>query len=32
MIFSKENVDDLNAVISVKVVPEDYQPKVEKAI
>lgn len=32
MIFSKENVDELNAVISVKISPEDYQPKVDKAM
>jgi trigger factor len=32
MIFSKENVDELNAVISVKVSPEDFQPQLDKAI
>jgi trigger factor len=32
MIFSKENVDELNAVISVKISPDDYQPKVDKAM
>jgi len=28
----KENVDELNAVLKVKVIPEDYQSKVESAI
>jgi trigger factor len=32
MIFSKENVDELNAVISVKVSQEDFQPQLDKAI
>lgn len=32
MIFSKENVDELNAVISVQVSQEDFQPHLDKAI
>lgn len=32
MIFSKENVDELNAVISVQVSQEDFQPQLDKAI
>jgi len=32
MNITKEKVGDLNAVVTVKITPEDYQAKVEKAI
>ncbi len=32
MNITKENTGDLNAVLTVKIAPEDYQEKVEKAI
>ncbi|MDB5010137.1 MAG: trigger factor [Mucilaginibacter sp.] len=32
MNISKENIDNLNAVVTISMNPEDYQPRVDKAI
>ncbi|HEY0244151.1 MAG TPA: trigger factor [Mucilaginibacter sp.] len=32
MNISKENIDSLNAVVTINMKPEDYQPRVDKAI
>jgi len=32
MNISKENIDSLNAVVTININPEDYQPRVDKAI
>src|SRR5476651_99675 len=32
MNISKENIDKLNAVVTINMNPEDYQPRVDKAI
>jgi trigger factor len=32
MNISKENIDQLNAVVTININPEDYQPRVDKAI
>src|SRR3978361_1537819 len=32
MNISKENIDSLNAVVTINMNPEDYQPRVDKAI
>jgi trigger factor len=32
MNISKENIDTLNAVVTININPEDYQPRVDKAI
>ena len=32
MNISKENIDNLNAILKINIKPEDYQPRVDKAI
>jgi trigger factor len=32
MNISKENIDSLNAIVKINIKPEDYQPRVDKAI
>lgn len=32
MNITQENIDDLNAVVKIKIAPEDYTPRVEKAL
>jgi len=32
MNISQEKIDNLNAVVKINIKPEDYQPRVEKAI
>jgi trigger factor len=32
MNISQEKIDDLNAIVTINIKPEDYQPRVEKAI
>ena len=32
MNISQEKIDSLNAVVTINIKPEDYQPRVEKAI
>lgn len=32
MNISQEKIDNLNAVVTINIKPEDYQPRVDKAI
>ena len=32
MNISQEKIDNLNAVVKININPEDYQPRVEKAM
>ena len=32
MNVTKEQIDDLNAIVRIKLTPEDYEPRVEKTL